>query len=89
LFLGQRIGSRSIGIGGEAEADEKIAETADDASGGLFDLGVGGRGQAAKARRLTVPVLVDAVEDDRVKVQVQIEGIAETRAPTGGRGRAE
>jgi hypothetical protein len=29
------------------------------------------------ARRLTVPVLVDTIEDDRVKVQVQIEGVAE------------
>ena len=57
LFLGQRIGGRSIGIGREVATDEKVAETADDASGGLFHFRVAGRAQAAEARRPIVPAV--------------------------------
>jgi hypothetical protein len=69
LVLGQ-----GIGLGAEAPAFEEPRDASGDQSHHPLDLRVFGGRQGLKAKRLVRPERVDAVEEKRMEVDVQISG---------------
>jgi hypothetical protein len=77
LVLGQGVGLRGIGLGAEAPAFKEPRDAPGDLAHHPLDLCVLGRRQGMEAPRAVRPSLVHAVEQQRVEVYVQVEGVAE------------
>jgi hypothetical protein len=77
VLLGQRIRLRRIRAGAEATAHEEARDASGDLTHQPLDLGVVGRRQRMEAQGAVRPGRVDAVEQQRVEVDVQVEGVAE------------
>ena len=77
LVLGQGIDLRGIGLGAEAPALEEPRDAPGDLPHHPLDLGVLGRRQGMEAQHAVRLALVDAVEQQRVEVDVQVQRVAE------------
>jgi len=77
LVLGHGIDLRGIGLGAEATAFEEPRDAPGDLPHHPLDLGVLGRRKGMEAQCAARTPLVDAIEEQRVEVDVQVEGVAE------------